>query len=154
VVSEASVAAGATRFGKGAGINPKFSPRAVEELLKIQPDGAWAYTSTNDAFDNIYIPYEEQKNTLAELEKAGLITFTEPRDEFDKFIAGLQLENTHPDVKGSKSYRATRPLTEEEKRRLRSEEYRLTDQGKKAYALIIEGVKQSLNKSAAPTSTP
>jgi vacuolar-type H+-ATPase subunit I/STV1 len=112
------------------------------------------YASANDAFDNIYIPDEEHKNTLAELEKAGLITFTEPRAEFDKFIAGLQLENAHPDFKESKSYKATRPLTEEEKRRLKSEEYQLTDQGKKAYALIIEGVKQSLNKSADPTATP
>ena len=122
-----------------------LSTSAIEELLSLGKS-FHRYVGSNDEEQIYYIPNETIKRTLLELEKAGLLKFDMPMDEFDRFLNGLNLVRVNPNDVNDTGYKPTRPLSPDEKNKLKAQDYSLTPVGKRAFELITEVVAQNIKK--------
>jgi hypothetical protein len=124
-----------------------LSPRAVETLMRMDAREAGFISSSPDN-TTFYIPAPDDIGAYLELEKAGLVKFTQPLAEFVTFFKSLGLK---PNDSVPPGYQTTGPLQSSDVNHLARFSYKLTDKGAKAKNLIIDVITPLLKKSdAAP----
>lgn len=95
------------------------------------------------------LPSLDQYKPVLELEKKGLVEFGPMSfDEFNSFVKQLPLEAEAP-MTERETYRAKKPLTSEQMRKLNEQHYRLTPAGQEVYKFIVD----SIIKEAQPTKS-
>lgn len=94
-------------------------------------------------------PTLDQYKPILELEKKGLVQFGPMSfDQFNAFVKQLPLKS-EAQMTERETYRATKPLTAEEMRKLNEQHYRLTPAGQEIYKFIVD----SIIKEAQPTQS-
>jgi hypothetical protein len=141
-IQRAATAAGIPQLGE---LIRGLSPEAVELLLDTGKRRQGYVGSSRER--EYTFPSAADKKVLLELKEKGLLAFEMPFEEYEAFVSHLALEPAPGSWGERVGLRATRPLTEEEVRKLRQQTYFLTDRGKKAYDLVLDAVKRELRAS-------
>ncbi|WP_413670875.1 hypothetical protein ACEN9X_13600 [Mucilaginibacter sp. Mucisp86] len=132
-------------------ITKGLSAEAIEQLL-ITGNRINTYPGTvADRANEITVPAGKFKAALLELEKNGLIAFSVPINDFDERLKQFEPNHEHNGSVGNQTgedERSNYVLTQEQAKEfmsfLTSENYRLTEKGRKAFDLIVSAVKTNI----------
>jgi hypothetical protein len=125
-----------------------LSPAAIEELIKTPRRGMAGLLGSYPGVGGVrgyVMPSPQRLNGFRELGAAQLIRFTEPLDEWLKFVGSLPLTE---DPVGTDSYSRAltirTPLAAEVQRRIDGQDYELTPKGKQAVEAIVQVIGEQL----------
>lgn len=125
-----------------------LSPAAIAELIR-QNVSSQMIVGKGLKPNEFTLPTSDQYKPALELEKKGLVEFGPMSlDQFNSFVKQLPLK-PEAQVTDRETYRATRPLTAEEMRKLEEQHYRLTPAGQEVYKFIVD----SIIKEAQPAKS-
>ena len=120
-----------------------LSTEAIKKLLRSSGTShqlVGTYRPLNGPTE-YFLPSSEEEAPLLELERQGLLQFTVPYWEFQKFVRSLPLEVNGARLSGQ-------PLDGELEKRLFEQGYELTPLGQKAFELVIQAVASELKSGA------
>jgi len=128
-----------------------LSPAAIAELIR-QNVSSQIIVGTGIEPNTYTFPTDEEYKVIFELEKKGLLKFGPMTfEQFEAFIKQLPLK---PEglLGERQSYRASRPLTPDEERKLKEQYYRLTDGGEQVYKFIVNSIIQEAQPAKSLTN--
>ena len=136
-IQQSAEARGNPELGKLIG---GLSPKAVETLLKIGKTTTSLVSYSPDS-QTYYLLDDQEMDALSELDNKNIVEFIGmPFDEFRRFLENLHLKKQENRL----GFNPTRRLTVQEEDALKKQNYRLTEEGQKAFDLIIQVVSQQL----------
>lgn len=116
-----------------------LSSAAIAELIRQNVSSQMIVGRGMDP-DEFTLPTLDQYKPVLELEKKRLAEFGPMSfDEFNSFVKQLPLQR-EAQMTERETYRATRPLTAEERRKLNEQHYRLTPAGQEVYKFIVDSI--------------
>lgn len=131
-----------------------LSPEAIRQLLEIgRSNHIFAHSPSRGDGETYYaVPNKKVRTALRELSDASLISFRENLDDFMRWFDSDTFESVDARVSDFDEYRATRPLSDGERERLKRQSYALTSSGKQAWEIILEAILLQLEQADQPTA--
>lgn len=130
-----------------------LSAEALEQLLKIDKSalsmGFVSKGQKQDGSEYYSLPGSIKLNAFLELETKGFLEFKEPLADYLRFVESLSMIKDEQTFLRRTDYHPSRPLSDQETKRLVYQSYSITDLGRQAFYTIISVIVEQLQHDEA-----